>query len=118
MSPGRGPKVMRFSACIARFCSAGPEAGALSFFLASKGTVQARLRPSRNNANLPKLDFMDAPRRKTQLSIHYEPKWQEKLLSEMVLQYRGSNGVARSYSVRKSGCARQSEPYRIFNPFV
>src|ERR1700730_5481007 len=85
MSPGRGPKVRRLSACTARFCSFGPASEALSFFLASNcGTAHARLRHSRNSASLPKLDrtkldLMKTPRQSR--SVDYEPSRGKKLLS-------------------------------------
>src|ERR1700724_4648926 len=83
-SPGRGPKVRRFRACTARFCSFEPASAGLSFFLANNcGTAQARLRHRSNSATRVRLGRIGTPR-KDENSFDYEPGWGKKLLPREV----------------------------------
>src|SRR5579864_92769 len=84
-SPGRGPKVRRFRAWTARFCSFESASAGLSFFLASNcGTAQARLRHRSNSATRVRLGRIGTLQ-KDENSSDYEPGWGEKLLAREVL---------------------------------
>src|SRR5258706_12277923 len=91
-SPGRGPKVRRFSACTARFGSLGLEA-AFSFFLASTcGTIHGRLKQKRIVTNFTRPKRMRTPEERRQTLLIINPDGTKRLLA-VVPKKLGGRGV-------------------------
>src|SRR4029077_12698909 len=101
-SPGRGPKVRRFRACTARFCSFEADSAGSFFFRASNcGTAQGRLRHRSNSATRVGRDRIGTPR-KDENSFDYEPGRGKKLLAREVR--------AGLESIANTGFAAQHRP--------